>query len=402
MLDHALFRRIRRRLRETKPWLRRAALALGVSLLHLAVFESSSGREIEPILMDTFFRLRGPIAPPEDIVIVSIDEKSYRDLGLSTLEPLPRRLYSQIVDKLREVGAQALFVDFIFRSVGADQEGDEIFASALGRFPVYIGKYVRYTRHTGIDGRRVDQEEWVMPLERFAAQAAGVIPLSLALDGRTVRRFYFPTNPHPVTSTALLVCEKYFNCPRQPSPDDFINFSGPPGSLKRISLADLLKRESSELAPYLRGKLLFLGNETLTQVGIENRDAFLTPFAEGMTFGVEIHATAAGNLVNQNWIRRIDPRIEILALNITLFLAAFLAFGMRPVGALVTLLFVGGSWFAISYICFLSGIFLPGVLFLGLFLPSIFLASTLYYAVTYRRSLKRLRMALGVQLPESE
>ena len=58
------------------------------------------------------FTLRGPLPPPEPIVIVAIDEPSMAEIGRQW--PWPRSLHAQLIQKLNKAGARVIGFDILF------------------------------------------------------------------------------------------------------------------------------------------------------------------------------------------------------------------------------------------------------------------------------------------------
>jgi CHASE2 domain-containing sensor protein len=56
-------------------------------------------------------------------------------------------------------------------------------------------------------------------------------------------------------------------------------------------------------ADLFRGKIVFVGLGLRSSTGPSQRDAFLTPF-DAATFGTELHATIASNLLAQEWLQQ--------------------------------------------------------------------------------------------------
>ena len=100
-----------------RPRLSLKGLLLGglVGLSGILIALTPAGRWLEEeIGLVWLFQLRGPIAPPNDVVVVSIDRASSKQLDLPNKPRLwPRLLHAQLVDKLREHGAAVIFFDII-------------------------------------------------------------------------------------------------------------------------------------------------------------------------------------------------------------------------------------------------------------------------------------------------
>jgi len=83
---------------------------------------------MEPAVLPWLFHFRGPVAPPEEIVIVIVNEGTFKELGLSSLEPLPRSAHARLLDVLARYGAKKVFLDIVFKEEGRDPVQDREFA----------------------------------------------------------------------------------------------------------------------------------------------------------------------------------------------------------------------------------------------------------------------------------
>lgn len=86
---------------------RRGLLAAPAVLAILALLIlSGAGRSLEDRALDLALRLR-PQRPPPDLLIVGIDEPSFKELH----HPWPRRLHAALVDRLAGPGARLSIFD---------------------------------------------------------------------------------------------------------------------------------------------------------------------------------------------------------------------------------------------------------------------------------------------------
>ena len=92
-----------------------AGLAAGLAMLAVA---SPLGPYLEHDLGQLLlYRLRGPVSPPEGVVVVGQDFESARALGLPLkLGGWPRRLLARMIDNATAAGARAIVLDLILDS----------------------------------------------------------------------------------------------------------------------------------------------------------------------------------------------------------------------------------------------------------------------------------------------
>jgi hypothetical protein len=121
--------------------------ALAIAAALLTASQSSLNQLLERQVQTLFFELRGPVAPPEDVIILTIDEDSitqgtsvYRDdpKKYAFLEPLQRWpwnrvAYARAIDRLMAAGARSVAVDLIFDSPSSSANGDRALLQTLQR-----------------------------------------------------------------------------------------------------------------------------------------------------------------------------------------------------------------------------------------------------------------------------
>lgn len=79
---------------------------------------------------DTTFLFKGRDIPNE-LVMVYLDPKIKSNLGQPVDEPLNRRFYVQLLDRLTTEGARLVLFDFLFDTPSPDSAVDEQFAAAM-------------------------------------------------------------------------------------------------------------------------------------------------------------------------------------------------------------------------------------------------------------------------------
>ena len=113
-------------------WHRGIVLGIGIGLAGILLAISPAGRWLEEeVGLSWLFQLRGPITPPSDVVVVSIDLASSRQLNLPNKPRLwPRSLHADLVNRLHQQGATAIFFDMIFEEP-REPDHNQLFAAAL-------------------------------------------------------------------------------------------------------------------------------------------------------------------------------------------------------------------------------------------------------------------------------
>ncbi len=275
-----------------------AAALLILLFDHLGLFEGTNQG-----LYDLSFRLRGPMPPSKDILLVEINEQTLEKLGRW---PLRRLHYSSLLERMKE--AEVVVLDIILSEPSGDDSLLEKSIEKHGRvvLPVYIDKQMNLVSPTPTLG---------------SYNRVGHVHLEEGMDG--IVRDVYHTLIHqkkviPSISSAAFEMVSKTSFQRKPLPpseksgkDIFqmdrmrINFCGPPGTLGKISFSDVLDGVHSP--DFFKGKMVLAG---IVAPGLG--DQFLTPFSQNRNKmpGVEVHANILNTLLANNSIRVASPRAQ--------------------------------------------------------------------------------------------
>lgn len=372
-------------------------VALVASLIHTQIYFSELGQRFEPMSLDFWYQLRGEISPPEDVILIAMDEDSYGQLGVPMNKAWPRALHARLLERLAAAGARKVVFDVLFAGPGGDEQGDLALAAALKRLPVAIG---------GESGKSVGQfgiEKLILPYKPFREAVEEVALVGLPVDSSGVVR-RFKTERRGRAEKFRTLAEAGASVAGsghvEPGNRDFVWFYGPAGTIPTYSYHTVLDPESV-FDEELRDKVVYVGLLLRTATGPFQKDSFFTPFRNedhpGM-FGVEIHATSAANLITQRWIHRAGEWSEAIYLGVLTFLVTAAQFSLTPLWAGLSLIFLVGAWCALAFSFFLKGIFVPGFIMVVVILPIAYLASTLYYYVVSHRAQKKTQKAFEMYL----
>jgi CHASE2 domain-containing sensor protein/signal transduction histidine kinase len=274
------------------------------------------------------------LAVPEDVVIVAIDDASIERIGRW---PWRRALHGALLERLTMAGAKAIALDIVFTEPDADRPDDDgILADALRHAPpTVLPLIVQWPRA----GEPLRELRPVVPIAAAAA-ALGHAHLEIDRDGiaRSVfLREGFGPEEHSHLAAALLAAAgdpaaRDLPGTRAPaaagSPPGawrrdhqvHLPFAGPPGTITRLSYADVVTGRVP--AEALRDKYVFVG---LTAQGLG--DAYATPRSgQGVAMpGVEISANVLGMLREGTSIRFAPPAMTT-AIALLALCVAFLCF----------------------------------------------------------------------------
>ncbi len=207
------------------------ALLLGVAAIVLYI--SPLGQRLEEDFgLALLFKLRGPIEPPDGVLIVNVDEDSAVKFGFpENPYKWPRTVYADLIETLTRHGAGIIVFDVHFADP-KNTEDDHRLAEAIRS----SGKVILVERllRRNIDntfataGPAIDVEVLVSPIQPLAAPALGMAPFPLPkVPVRVNQAWTFkhsiddsPTLPVTVLQAmALDRNELFFHCFRKMVPE---------------------------------------------------------------------------------------------------------------------------------------------------------------------------------------
>lgn len=337
-----------------------AAAALGLTLL-LANLSFFALLELKGL--DLLFNLRGPLPPPEPIVIVAIDEPSMAEIERQW--PWPRSLHARLVRQLHRAGAKVIGFDILFAEPSTPDEDQE-----LARAAREAGNVVLVSALSMVDDPLFRHTIRIDPLPMFREAAAIGGPfVSIDADG-TVRRARLLAPDLP--SFALQVVRRYLEAPpsadatgrerprftqRALSREMLIDYRGPPKTIRTVSYYQALDAERL-LPPGIFADRIVLIGRALEAPPEPHRlvgDTYLTPFswsAEAPSAGVEIQATLIGNLLEGRFVTETGPAEKLFALLSAILAGSLLVARLQPIAALFATVVLIGISLAVATVVF--------------------------------------------------
>lgn len=277
----------------------------------IAVFMAAAAAGLwerpEMLMYDTWFRLRGAMPPPDEVVVVAMDDQSIGKLGML---PWPRHVHAGLVEKLKD--ARVVGFDVVFDTPGSPEENARLAAAIKAHGRVVLGSMFSFEQsQAGVYQRHI------IPTKQLAPAAAGIGFVNTPDDLDNVTRrisavdVNFYKRPFPCFSLAVLLAEQGLNpshlklsgesvlsagrfaVPLDKNNQVLIDFWGPAGSITTYSYIDVL--EGRVKPDRLAGKIVLVGPTSAAE-----RDIKATPFTRGNMVlagalpspGVEVHASA--------------------------------------------------------------------------------------------------------------
>ena len=388
--------RPKRRLRKTRSGLLLALIpgVLGVLLTYWppsATLEKAGG-------LDNLFLLRDVRTPPPEVCVVAIDDDSYGVIERDPALPWPRAKHAELLRTLKAEGARAVAFDVIFEDPSTDPDADEALRSALAetKFGV-LGVEVATTEDPQF--RQVQIHE---PWEPFKQAAAAIADVNLPTDSDGVLRYaWLAREGRP--GLALAAYELATGDKSQRTDESrYLDYYGPARTIRTVSIYQALDPAQYLPKGFFKDKIVFVGSSRAAELAASSKDTFLTPYrgAQGsMTFGVEIHATLAANLLERRQIRLLDPRAELVLLLVLPLMATLVFMYLRPLAAGLAFLALLFAPWVMGYVAFTRAeLWLPVVIPAWIQLPISYGLSLIWYYLTTVREREKIKRAFGLYL----
>jgi CHASE2 domain-containing sensor protein/tRNA A-37 threonylcarbamoyl transferase component Bud32 len=332
-----------------------------------------------------FFLVRGPMVPPEDIVILAIDEQSismpqqYYKTDPQTyayLEPLKafpfqRTAYAQAIEKLVQAGARHVAVDLVFDQPSSYGEQDDRNLQAVlqryGDKVTLAALYENNETHQGIFWQLTQPQQ----LFRTGSVSIGSVNFPIEIDDKIHRlahefpkllaekEGFIPTDKIPSFDEAALRASQV----DYPQPKgDRIYFYGSAGTFEAYPFWHVLDPENWNT--YLQQGKIF--KDKIVVIGVTSqlaKDYYPVPAASSWLYpeqmsGVEIHANAIATLMEGKSIApgiNTSPLRALFVFGLVGGCAVIIAKSKQGIRRLLYSLVLAIGWGGISYALFIYG-----------------------------------------------
>jgi adenylate cyclase len=349
--------------------------------------------------LDLLFKLRGRQTPAAGVCVVAVDETSFIERGVDPLEPWPRELHAELIRVLKSEGARAVAFDFLF-DLPRDPRQDTAFELAIfDAGQVVLGSTVERT-----DDPKFHETHTLDPLPNLAKSAAAVASVEIPPDDDgVIRRARLMVDDRPSLGLAAYEVATGDRSHRAERGTRLIDYYGTPRTVPTVSMYQALEPAKFLRPGFFRDQIVFVGaNQVAALHADEAKDSFPTPFSGGevgFTYGVEIHATIAANLLEGRRIEPLSPALERAALvGLAIAAASLFLYLSPPVGAIVLVALELLAWVS-AYAAFaLASRAIPVVVPSLIQLPVAYVASLVWYYLTTVREREKIRRAFSFYL----
>jgi CHASE2 domain-containing sensor protein len=374
-----------------------------IAVALLSLYRPAFLRNWEFGAYDTVLRATSTRQPAGRIVIVDIDDRSLTTIGQW---PWRRDVIGQLLTRLRDLGATTIALDIMFaepeRSAGAGASPDEALAETLTAGGIVLGYAMTFDGTRGVAGdcslrplglavvRQDDADEEPyftptgsicnLPVLTRAAAASGFlnaapdpdgllrrVPMLMELEGRLYPSLALTAvnaeaktlggTLHVANVNASLLTTGNRTVPLDGKSNLLVRYRGPKRTFPYVSAADVLHGQARRET--FAGKIVLVGTTALG-----TREVVSTPL-DTLFAGVEVQATVADNLLQQDFIRRPEHG-SALETQIVIGLGLISAFLVRRFGL---------AWGAAGVAACLAGAWLGSVRLLsadGVFVSPLF------------------------------
>ena len=381
----------------------------------LALYRPQFLARLDNAVYDSLLRSARTQPPGDRIVIVDVDERSLSTIGQW---PWRRDVIGRLVTRLREMGASTIALDIIFAesdrdsgpgssrdrsNAGIQATPDDVLARTLREGRVVLGYAMRFDaaarsaracvlHPVGLVTLQAGEDTGDAPYFRASgavcslpmlAQAAGAsgfmnaapdadgilrrVPLLVELDGRVYPNLALATVAAAtgtrevglriwnVNASSLILDNR--SVPLDGKSNLLLRYRGRKKTFPYVSAADVLSGQMP--VETFGGKIVFVGTTALG-----TREVVATPL-DTLFAGVEVHATVADNLLQQDFIRRSPlgatlESVAVLVLGLAaavLVAAAGIVSGVLGVAGGVAALWSGAAWLLAARGVFISPLF---------------------------------------------
>jgi adenylate cyclase len=312
--------------------------------------QTDSLRQLELQTVDTRFSVRGPARPPDDVVVVGVDDVTFEYVGKQW--PFPRTVHADVIDRLRKAGAKLIAYDVQFTEKSSPGHEDDD-SALLGAIFDTRGRVVLATTETEKGKTGIFGGGDI--LRQIGARAGNAL---LPLDpGAVMRRV--GSSVAGLKSFALVAAErasgKSYKAADFGAGGAWIDFHGPPRSVPYVSMSRVLSGHFRPSA--FRGKIVVVG---AAAPSLQDVSATSTS-GSGLAAGPEIQAEAISTILRGLPLHGSSSLLGLVLLLVFAAVPPLVSSRLAPVRAFLASVGAGGAYAVVAQVAFDHGRILPVV-----------------------------------------
>ena len=351
--------------------------------------------------------------PPsaDAITMIYIDEASYKNFDQPFNRPWDRTIHARLLDRLAADGVKAVIFDVVFSDPGPSPEADQIFADAIRRNGHVILAADYSENRSASDTRgRAQEMTLTLPYTPFLEAAAGwgIAQLQPDEDFLVREHNHGPRNEEFVSMTWAAARMLHLPAAENSAArfqERWINYYNGPDNFQGMSY----KLARDKPPGFFHDKIVFIGGSPQTGLLRERKDQFRSPYTTWysnpvFTPAVDVHATILLNLMAEDWLQKLSPAGEWVAILFgTLFFGAGLM-RFKPLTAVgVAALAVLGFVLVVLFLFGVYRLWFPWMVVVAVQAPLGLLITISYKSIEWyvlRRTLERQREESQMQISE--
>jgi adenylate cyclase len=326
------------------------AVAIGTAGLAILAYATDTFKSLEGYTVDTRFSVRGRERPPSNLVLVTVDAKTFDDLNKQW--PFPRRVDGRVISRIAADHPAAIAFDVQLTEPSQLGQSDDL--ALLNAINGAHGKTVFSTTETDAKGntRFLGSTQGTKLLHEVGSRPAeGGFPFD---RGGVIRRMNYSIGHLKTLAvvTAELATHRHVDPAKLPGGSTWIDYLGPAGTIPSVDFATVYGcKGCGTLAPdFFRGKIVVVGATAPTLLDIHPTST------DSAMAGPEIQANAIDTLLRgiplssaAGWVNIIliilfGVAVPVVSLRLGPVAAAGVAVALGVLLALaVQLAFDGGS-----------------------------------------------------------
>ncbi len=352
------------------------------------VFNLNLFSSLEHKAQDYMFKLRGVQAPSDQIVVVALDDETFNATQASW--PFPRDMHAKLIDNLNAAGARQIIFDVEFTE-NSDPLADSILGATAAKYQnvIFSGKTIRNPDNP-------DHIQVLKPIDPLLENgvAWGLVNMPYDTDNyvrnyasfdKVVDEYYYPIGVASIGNLRLYQADwaktikPGFNTLRVTDKNirlnnrnqTLINYRGPANTFPYVSYSSVIDDSLTVMPGYqgaemdefyqLQSEGVFQDKIVLVGMTIdEAHDKFPTPYGGELMPGVEIHANFIEMVLQNIYLRTINPWLFII-IELLLIIAAWFIFKLlKPQLAALLMLLLIVADLLVAFLLFRSqGLIIP-------------------------------------------